>query len=133
MGTRNLLAQPELSVTESLTRQEQGTIIYVLLKDLPIPGIRIGFTYSFIETVGEIFSFFSSDPMITGLSALRLMVYYKILEGKQKENSKKKLCDSTVAGSMKQLKVKWTESSAGFYCWEDMSGLNTVLQCEETT
>ncbi|KAM7266400.1 hypothetical protein ACFE04_004297 [Oxalis oulophora] len=125
-GNEEFVSMAEILESEEFDKNRVH-IIYGLSKDLSIPGFRVGVIYSYNETIlaaaKKLTRFCSiSGPtqriLISMLSDTRFIEEYM-------ETSKKRtrvMYDLFVAG-LKRLGIKCVESSAGSYCWADMSGI----------
>lgn len=125
-GNEEFVSMAEILDSEGIDKSRIH-LVYGLSKDLSLPGFRVGVIYSFNESV------FVAAKRLTRFSAIsaptqRLLV--SMLSDTRFtrayiETSKKRIRemhDLFVAG-LKQLGIRSAMSSAGFYCWADMSGL----------
>lgn len=125
-GAEKFVSMAEILETEEFDKNRVH-IIYGLSKDLSLPGFRVGVIYSYNESVlaaAKRLTRFSSIStpsqrlLISMLSDTRFTEEYI-----ETNNSRiRKMYHSFVEG-LKHLEIRCTESSAGLYCWADMSGL----------
>ncbi|KAF3648602.1 putative aminotransferase ACS10 [Capsicum annuum] len=118
-----------VSVAEILDEEDADRdrvhIIYGLSKDLSVPGFRLGVLYSFNENVLEaskkLTRFCSASAptqslLVAMLSDTGFIKYYM----RTNRERLRKVFDLFVAG-LEQLGIKCMNSSAGLYCWVNMS------------
>lgn len=102
-------------------------IIYGLSKDLSLPGFRIGVIFSYNESVlvaAKRLTRFSSISALTQQLVILMLSDTKFIEEYVEINKRRirNMYDLFTAG-LKELGIKCSKSSAGLYCWADMSGL----------
>lgn len=125
-GTEEHVSMAEILDSDDIDKTRIH-IVYGLSKDLALPGFRVGVIYSFNNTVlvaAKRLARFSSISAPTQrlltpmLSDTRFTLAY-INTSKKRI---RKMHDLFVAG-LKQLGIECALSSAGFYCWANMSKL----------
>ncbi|CAK7337110.1 unnamed protein product [Dovyalis caffra] len=102
-------------------------IIYGLSKDLSLPGFRVGVIYSYngsVLTAGKQLARFSPISAPSQMLLIPMLSDTKFIKEYMETNKQRilTLYRSFVDG-FKQLEIRCIESSAGFYCWANMSGL----------
>ncbi|XP_030532743.1 probable aminotransferase ACS12 isoform X2 [Rhodamnia argentea] len=102
-------------------------IVYGLSKDLSLAGFRVGVIYSYNDDVlaaAKKLTRFSSVSAPTQRLLISLLSDTSFIERYLETNRKRirEMYDLFVGG-IKELGVKYVESSGGLYCWVDMSGL----------
>ncbi|KAL3521462.1 hypothetical protein ACH5RR_019611 [Cinchona calisaya] len=102
-------------------------IIYGLSKDLSIPGFRVGVIYSFNEKVlaaSKKLTRFSSVSAPTQRILVSLLSDSRFMQEYLQTNKQRirRMHELFVHG-LERLGIESTKSSAGFYCWVNMSKL----------
>lgn len=102
-------------------------IIYGLSKDLSLPGFRVGVIYSFNESVlaaaKKLTRFCSVSAPIQRLVTSMLLDKRYIQEYLEAIQQKTREIHEEFESGLYSLGIKCAKSSAGMYCWADMSGL----------
>lgn len=125
-GNEEFVSMAEILDSEGIDKSRIH-LVYGLSKDLSLPGFRVGVIYSFNESV------FVAAKRLTRFSAISAPTQWLLVSMLSDtrftrayiETSKKRIRemhDLFVAG-LNQLGIRSAMSSAGFYCWADMSGL----------
>lgn len=125
-GHEGFVSIAEVIETENFDKSRVH-IVYGLSKDLSIPGFRVGVLYSYNESV---LAAARKLTRFTSISALaqRLLVLMlsdaKFIEEYMEINKQRmrNMYDLFVAG-LESVGIRCAKSSAGFYCWADMSEL----------
>lgn len=125
-GNMEFVSVAEILETEEFDKNRVH-IIYGLSKDLCLPGFRVGVIYSYNENVlaaAKRLTRFSSISAPSQRLLISMLSDTKFIEEFIKTNKQRiqELHYSFVDG-LKQLGIQCIESSAGFYCWANMSGL----------
>ncbi|XP_050224581.1 probable aminotransferase ACS12 [Mercurialis annua] len=102
-------------------------IIYGLSKDLSLPGFRVGAIYSYNESVltaAKRLTRFSSISAPSQMLLVSMLSDTRFMEEYIETNRRRiqKMNHLFVEG-LKQLGIKCVKSTAGLYCWVNMSGL----------
>ncbi|KAE9617214.1 hypothetical protein Lal_00034440 [Lupinus albus] len=102
-------------------------IIYGLSKDLSLAGFRVGVIYSYNNSVlaaAKKLSRFSSISTPTQRLVTSMLSDKRFIQEyfQTNQNRIREAHDAFVEG-LSELGIKCAESSAGMYCWADMSGL----------
>ncbi|KAJ8771459.1 hypothetical protein K2173_026636 [Erythroxylum novogranatense] len=120
-----------VSIAEVLEAEEFDKsmvhIIYGLSKDLSLPGFRVGLIYSYNESVlaaSKKLCRFSCISAPTQRLLIPMLSDAKFIQEYMETNRRRiyEMYHSFVE-SFKDLGIRCAESSAGFYCWADMSKL----------
>ncbi|EEF51501.1 probable aminotransferase ACS12 [Ricinus communis] len=102
-------------------------IIYGLSKDLSLPGFRVGAIYSYNESVltaAKRLTRFSSISAPTQRLLVSMLSDTRFMEEYIETNRRRiRRMNHLFMEGFKQLGIKCAESSAGLYCWANMSGL----------
>ncbi|XP_062073312.1 probable aminotransferase ACS12 isoform X2 [Humulus lupulus] len=125
-GNEDFVSMAEVIETENFEKSRVH-IIYGLSKDLSIPGFRVGVIYSYNESVlaaAKKLTRFSSISAPAQRLLVSMLLDTRFLEEYMKINKERMrhMHNLFVAG-LEQLGIKCAKSSAGFYCWADMSRL----------
>ncbi|KAE9592630.1 putative 1-aminocyclopropane-1-carboxylate synthase [Lupinus albus] len=125
-GSKKFVSIAEIIDSEYIDKSRVH-IIYGLSKDLSLAGFRVGVIYSYNNNVlaaAEKLSRFSSistptQRLVTSMLSDKSFIqeYFETNRNRIREAH-----DAFVEG-LSELGIKCAESSAGMYCWADMSGL----------
>ncbi|KAL5570045.1 hypothetical protein UlMin_026620 [Ulmus minor] len=125
-GNEDFVSMAEIVEEESFDKNRIH-IIYGLSKDLSLPGFRVGVVYSYNESVlaaSKKLTRFCSISALAQHLIISMLLDTKFIEEYMEINKKRiqNIYNLFVAG-LDQLGIKCAKSSAGLYCWVDMSGL----------
>ncbi|GAV61862.1 Aminotran_1_2 domain-containing protein [Cephalotus follicularis] len=120
-----------VSIAEVLGSEEfdksRVHIIYGLSKDLSIPGFRVGVIYSYNESVlaaAKKLTRFCSISTPTQRILVSMLSDTRFIQGYTETNKRRiQLMHNSFVVGLKKVGIMCAESSAGLYCWADLSAL----------
>lgn len=125
-GSEEFVSVAEILESEEFDRSRVH-IIHGISKDLSLAGFRVGLIYSYNKKVlsaAKKLARFSSISAPTQRLLVSMLSDARFIEEYRETNRKRmrKIYDPFVTG-LKELGIRCAESSAGLYCWADMSSL----------
>ncbi|XP_073142926.1 probable aminotransferase ACS12 [Henckelia pumila] len=125
-GNEEFVSMAEIVDSEDADK-DRVHIIYGLSKDFSIPGFRVGVIYSFNENVlaaSRKLARFSSVSTPTQKLLVSMLSDTRFIREYTQENRRRivEMYNLFVAG-LRDLGIKCSKTSAGLFCWVDMSRL----------
>ncbi|KAI4347455.1 hypothetical protein L6164_008268 [Bauhinia variegata] len=125
-GSEKFVSFAEILDSEDFDK-DRVHIIYGLSKDLSLPGFRVGVIYSFnnniLSAAKKLSRFSSVSAPVQQLVTSMLSDERFILEYIEINKNRIRQIHDEFEARLSQLGIECARSSAGFYCWADMSGL----------